>query len=94
MEHLPVELLDEGVSCQEPDSSRQQAINATRNEAVDEEQQRADEARYVQLEHVVPDTINKDPNGATTADGKGLPPPVVVLREISIRTKTGGKRKR
>lgn len=76
---LPVHTSDKGVGSQEADSAGQQTVHGAGEEAIAEEQQGRHEAGDVQLEHVVPDTVGKDPEGAASASQEALPPPVIVL---------------
>lgn len=89
-EHLPIYPLNKSISRQKPNSPRQQPINRTRQETITEKQQPRHEPCYIQLEHVIPDAVRKDPERTTTSGQETLPPPVVVFStELGIRGDDG-----
>lgn len=67
------------VTRQEANSAGEQEVHQTSEERVREEKHARHEACDVQLERVVPDAVNEDPEGRRAASEEGLPPPVMVL---------------
>lgn len=67
------------VGSQETNGASEQTINQTRQEAVAEEQHRADQTSDMQMIGVVIHAVKEDPDRRRAADEERLPPPVVVL---------------
>lgn len=79
----PINPPDKGIRCQKADGPSQQPIDGTCKETVCEEKNTADKSGNVQFEDVVPGAVGEDPNGAGTAHQERLPPPVIVLQNVS-----------
>jgi hypothetical protein len=89
-ENIPVDPPDECIRRQEADSPCQQPVNGTGQEAVAEEEKTRHKSCYMQLEHVVPDTVDKYPECAAASCQEALPPPVVVLWAMHVSRKKIG----
>jgi hypothetical protein len=76
---LPVDTSDKGIGSQEANGASQQTIHSAGEEAVAEEQQGGHKASDMQLEHIVPNAVGKDPDGTASTGQEALPPPVIVL---------------
>lgn len=81
MVDIPIKTLNECIRRKEAHRARQKPINDTSEEAVAEKEHARDEALNVQTGSIVPDAVDKHPDGATTPNEKALPPPVIVLRQ-------------
>lgn len=64
---------------QKAHGTRQQPIHRTSQQAVTEEKETGYESVDIKFGVVEDDAVKEDPEGATTADEDGLPPPIVVL---------------
>ena len=78
-EDTPINPLDKRIRRQEPYRPRQEPIHSTSQKTITEEQQAGHEACHMQLKHVVPDAIRKNPRRTAPPREETLPPPVMVL---------------
>lgn len=69
---------------QKSNGACEQAIDATGKKAVAKEQQTGDEACDMQFGEVIPKEIAEDPDAAAATNKEGLPPPVIVLLQVSL----------
>ena len=83
--HLPVNTPDKCICCEEAHRPRQEPVDSARQQAVAEEEDPGDEALDVELREVVPRAVQEDPDGTSSADEEGLPPPMVVLCKSAIK---------
>ena len=58
----------EPITRQEASRAREQTVYDAGQETVAEEEQTVHETRDVQLDHVVPNAVHEDPDGAAAAD--------------------------
>jgi hypothetical protein len=80
---LPIKAPDECIRRKKPNRPRQKPIHNTCQEAVAEEEDAGYEPLDMQSSGVVPDTIDKHPDGTASTHDEALPPPMVVLKWIS-----------
>lgn len=77
--HLPVNTPDKCICREEAHRPRQEPVYSARQQTVAEEEDPRDEALDVELREVVPRAVQEDPDGTSSPDEEGLPPPMIVL---------------
>jgi len=70
---------NKGIRSQEPDRPTQQPIHHTRHETITEKQQAGHKPLDMQPHEVIVNAVHEHPYGAGSADGKGVPPPIIVF---------------
>lgn len=81
MVKLPVDPPNEGIRSQKSNRSSQQEVDCTCQEAVTEEKESGYKSGDMKFEHVIPNTVGKDPEGTAATCQEASPPPVVVLEK-------------
>ena len=81
--NIPINAPDKCVCCQEPNRARQKPVHSTSQQAVAKEQHARNEPLNIKFSKIVPGTVKENPESTASTDEEGLPPPVVVLRDVS-----------